>query len=502
MKVMRAGNKSGTLTAALPEPFVRGQIRAGRGAYALVSSSVLALVDSFGDVSVADLRSPGIRAGTVPADSRFGMSETGDARATLWVRERSRGDAIQSDLRGVDKRRDLWGLDCRMSSRTADVLEVAQDQGIRVLQAGLLRVRLTGGMRVLAATVSPDGSLLALTVSRRGGSVSRIFDIVRGAMVGELPIKNGVVAAWVDNTRVLITAWEWPNSALVEFDVLTGSSRTQLVVHHRTVDDVTIAENSIAFTLTGAAEPRQLVSGTYNELREDSAKASTPDGVLHTRVGPRKLPVIVMEPTMELRGTVYLFHGGPGGRWEPKYSPLSESLREMGFQVVMPNLSSSSLPETSAQWSKSSRLGESDVEDAIAVIKATARGKKIIVGGQSYGGFVAWQVGRAMENIHGVFCLGGFLSPDNLRRSAHRETRELLATGMFSTVDAGRRLPPLFFAHGGRDTRIPSEDLLEYIHDLGIEMTGLVIDEMGHGVTSDSDAAQIYPEMFSWIRDV
>ncbi|MGH2445308.1 MAG: S9 family peptidase [Candidatus Limnocylindria bacterium] len=97
--------------------------------------------------------------------------------------------------------------------------------------------------------------------------------------------------------------------------------------------------------------------------------------------------------------TVLHIHGGPTGAWAPGGTLDAMALCAAGYRVVMPNIRGSTT--FGARWvnALSSRWGEVDAEDALAVVDAVvARGladpKRLAVMGLSYGGFLTqWLIG-------------------------------------------------------------------------------------------------------------
>src|SRR5262249_24593403 len=128
-----------------------------------------------------------------------------------------------------------------------------------------------------------------------------------------------------------------------------------------------------------------------------------------------------------------------------------------------------------------------------------ARARPIVLGGSSYGGYLATRAAVAC-GARGIVVLSGFFSFSDLRESTHEQVREFVSAFLndeqTSTPPPGI---PVFVAHGEGDERIPLDAVRgwePYFVD-GSDVTYLSGE--GHAVRSDFAARQVYPRLFEWL---
>jgi pimeloyl-ACP methyl ester carboxylesterase len=190
-----------------------------------------------------------------------------------------------------------------------------------------------------------------------------------------------------------------------------------------------------------------------------------------------------------------LLHGGPNGANLGTWSPLAQSLVLHGWRVVQPNIRGSLVLAPAIPVPEC--YGADDAADVAAVIHQLAVGP-VVVGGFSYGGYLATRTAHLSERVEAVFLLGGFLHLHNLRNSDYEPLRGFLraTAGRFAADRALARVPH-FVAHGARDPRIPVAAVLA--EDLPAGSATLVAEAEGHGIVTDRAARTVFPRLFDWL---
>ena len=212
------------------------------------------------------------------------------------------------------------------------------------------------------------------------------------------------------------------------------------------------------------------------------------------------VPCIVNEPMGAPIGTCFVFPGGPHEPAWGGYAPVVTVLQEKGWRVVRVNTRTSGLREARFRTNRSIRFGVDDLSDALSAISELATGP-VVTMGMSYGGFLASLCAEASDRSIGCVCLGGFLSPCDLRKTEHSGVAGFAQFAFEEQVNAGRRtlVKQHFVAHGGRDKRIPTSEMRSYDSPPCLY---LELDSEGHGIHSDRAAQEVYPVMFNWMEEL
>lgn len=334
-----------------------------------------------------------------------------------------------------------------------------------------------------------DEPFVVETVSVQGDQVA---SVVRRGWVRRVAL-NGVVAdlppivelgPWLDASSLLVVRERWPARLPFAWDTGTGALRPLLA--GGVASGFQRAGSVVGFTWTAGGRPRRL------ELD------------FSLRFGTTARPVVVPGPVCPLpclvhdvrapRGTVVLLHGGPNGAHLDTWSPLVDSLVLAGWRVVRPNVRGSGLLDETLRPPRPERYGVEDAEDVCAVIRSLAVGP-VVVGGTSYGGYLAVRTAARSASVRAVFLLGGFTAASDLSDTTHPAVRAFLSAATFAPDTP---LPPVphFVAHGKDDPRIPFDAVASHPYPAG---SAFVAFDGGHGVRTDAAARTVFPALFTWL---
>ncbi|KAA2260468.1 alpha/beta hydrolase [Solihabitans fulvus] len=366
-------------------------------------------------------------------------------------------------------------------------------------------IPLPEGATVEAMSVSPHAGLRVAVLLRRG--TARRAVCVGGNHVSHV---DSVVelGPWLGRDEVVVIREEWPNRLPYRWNVDGGGLRPLLAASAAVVADVQRCDDVIGLSWSSVRQPRrielvertELLAGPVR-LRPDvpsgpvppAARVALVEGVSCT------LPCLIYAPASEPRGTVVLLHGGPNGAHLGTWSPFADSLALDGWRVVLPNLRGSGLLDPALRPPKPDRYGHDDVDDVVSVIRHLGVGP-IVLGGHSYGGYLAARAAHVCPQARGVFLLGGFLAAADLADSEHASVLAFLRSAGGRFVADRRPAPvPHFIAHGSADRRIPVAAMTSHADELGDGSEVIVADGEGHGVQTDAGARQVFPALFTWL---
>lgn len=222
-----------------------------------------------------------------------------------------------------------------------------------------------------------------------------------------------------------------------------------------------------------------------------------------------KLPVVV------------IVHGGPESQFRAYFHFLAQYLVHNGYAVLAPNVrGSTGYGKTYSQLDDVEKRMDSVADLAYAAHWLKAHpdidGKRIIVYGGSYGGFMVlsalttypnlWAGG---VNIVGISSFVTFLENTSDYRRAHRESeygslardREFLDS--ISPINHIDNISvPLMVIHGANDPRVPVSEAEQLVHalekrDVPVEL--LIFDDEGHGVAKHKNKLVMYPAVAKFL---
>ncbi|RSM72935.1 hypothetical protein DL991_32575 [Amycolatopsis sp. WAC 01375] len=312
---------------------------------------------------------------------------------------------------------------------------------------------------------------------------------------------------WLSRDELLVTREHWPSRQLFRWDVTTGAVRAALEGADLVVSGVRRVGDVIGLCWTSTEQPRRLELVAVDRICQ-AARLSVAPGSCQIPTPARavvidgpacRLPCLWYEPDQPPRGTIVLMHGGPNGMNVATWSPFADSLVLAGWRVVLPNLRGSGVLDPSLRPPRPVRYGDDDVADVLAVVRRFAIGP-VVLGGRSYGGYLAARTAAESAAIKAVFLLGGFFATTDLDGAVHPGVAAFL--GAPGTQFAPNRPPaavPHFVAHGRSDQRIPVEAVTRHADRLASGSEVVVLAGEGHGVRTDAGARRVFPALLRWL---
>jgi pimeloyl-ACP methyl ester carboxylesterase len=365
--------------------------------------------------------------------------------------------------------------------------------------------------RVHSVQTNPEAPERVAVLLRRGPA-SRLLCFDRAA--GDHPSTLDAVVElgpWISRDELVVVQERWPGLLPYCWHVGTGELRPLVAQAPLAVGDVQRCGEVVGFSWTSSRQPRRIELFEREEIRggapvrlhPDSPAGPVPRAARPVLVpGPGcALPCLIQEPEGEPRGTVVLLHGGPNGAHRATWSPLADSLTLGGWRVVRPNVRGSGMLDPALRPPRPSRYGDDDVEDVDAVIRRLGTGP-VVVGGPSYGGYLAARAARELPGVRAVFLLGAFLAVADLAGVTHPAVRAFLtAAGDRFVPDSPPARVPHFVAHGSDDPRIPAAAVTGHAGQLVDGSEVLLMPGEGHGVQTDAAARLAFPALLRWLAD-
>jgi pimeloyl-ACP methyl ester carboxylesterase len=148
------------------------------------------------------------------------------------------------------------------------------------------------------------------------------------------------------------------------------------------------------------------------------------------------------------------------------------------------------------------RLGVDDAVDVVRLTAAYAGEGPVVVGGWSYGAYLAGRGIVLGAQAAGLVSLSGFLSPEIVRSPADPSVAAFLrAHRLPPTASEDLADLPVLAIHGRHDGRVPLKGHREYVSDL---RRGSLVElpDDGHGIVTDPGAAVAYPALASWLASL
>lgn len=386
------------------------------------------------------------------------------------------------------------GYSVKMTRRGA-TLRVALPNGTLVLPKGVL---------VTDIVASPDDELLAITLRHQARTRLLVVQTESGKVVAQLDRTVEGRAAWSGRDTLIALESRWPMQMAIAWHVVRGLVKdlVEFPPYGGAIRSPTSNEALLAFAISSPNLPRSLVSAPVDSvwdiapLRLPHEMTGVTAVTISGEAGP--IPCVVRRSPRGSDGLFVMLSGGPQESVWPEFSPLADALNLRGWDVVQPNLRGGSMRSPLATPGLTARYGVDDLADVGSVIR-TFEHKRVVVGGSSYGGYLAARAGAAFPRVIGGVVLSGFMEMSDLRASRHPQVREFL--GAF--IEPGRKEPdprvPLFVAHGTDDERIPIEVIDSRVRTLSDHSQYVRLIGEGHAVRSDQAARETYPSLFAWL---
>ncbi|HKS46459.1 MAG TPA: alpha/beta fold hydrolase [Amycolatopsis sp.] len=383
---------------------------------------------------------------------------------------------------------------------------VPQPDGKSAITGPGWKIPVPRGVTLSHLSPSPDRDAV-LAVIRSGGNYQIIvFSSETGRPLSSQPLRKVVLptSAWLDDTRVVLCAEEWPSVVPYVWDWSTGSvDRIWAPCAVGTVRSVAATPDGtcVAAVATPVAQRALKLLNDTSPLERATASGEVRSVVV--RRGSQLLPCMVHEPLVACRGTTFFVPGGPHIPVWGEYASLARALNEVGWRVVRVNLRSSGLRQPEYRPEKPVQFGVDDMADLCAVIDELADGP-VVTMGMSYGGYISALAGELSDRCVGVAILGGFLHHDDLAETAHPGVRQFaeFAFQNREPLRADRLRKRYFVAHGELDTRIPMPAVLRHLSRMDQEPTFLPLDGEGHAIRTDRGARLAYPALLHWMDEI
>lgn len=371
-----------------------------------------------------------------------------------------------------------------------------------VIEFGQACVRVPPGAAVQVAE-SRDGTKLAAVI--QWGTRTRAICLSRdGTKVGPtLTLPVCAPPCWGDADEVVLVVERWPSRAMLCWRPRDGAMRTLLGRDTPgVVETVVPFEGGLLASWANEDVPRVPVhvhrappgGAPWMGSRRSSVRIAKVLGSAGT------LPCLIDDPPghSQALGTVVLLHGGPNGAHFSRWSPLVRALADSGWRVVRPNLRGSLIRERELRPPLPDAYGSDDLDDVEAVVRSLGVGP-VVVGGVSYGGYLATRGARRLGAV-GAFSLSGFLSWVDLADSAHPVVKRFLRDAPRAPEASCPPRTRCFIAHGLADDRIPADAVAHRCQQLPDGSELVMVPGEGHGIVSDEAALRVYPRLLAWLR--
>jgi hypothetical protein len=339
-----------------------------------------------------------------------------------------------------------------------------------------------------------------------GMSACQIYDRREGRAIARWLAPLTGRPAWThDRLWLLYEAWPRQRLVAISADAFDVIEEHLLPIGRLSSLVVTAAQTAAIWadpwtpaSLVVAASPAHLLTRIRNHADLAAAGGNCPYAV---GVDPLPgAPAVVYDPLGQPFGTLIMLHGGPHSLIWPAFSPLVAFLCRSGWRVVTPNVSSSAMGSRPAP--SKCRLGIDDALDVVRLASEYAGGGSVVVGGWSYGAYVAARAVALGARCTGLVSLSGFLSPETISTSgdgavaAFRRAYQLPATPSRDLAGVA-----VLAVHGGHDGRVPIERHRSYVNGLPRHLFVELPDD-GHGIATDTGAAVAYPALGSWLASL
>lgn len=314
-----------------------------------------------------------------------------------------------------------------------------------------------------------------------------------------------------DSTRVAVLESSGVETRLVICDLKTKARQT--------CSESGVALPLVAITEQAAIFLRSAPSTPYNLIRYDllSGRSATLVSVpaeypvrttlrCHRLFDSHSVESIIYEPrgAGDARANVFCLHGGPYSRWQNGFNPLPTALSYDGYRVVCPNYRGSTGYGKEFQHAIDGAWGDNDLDDLLALRQLLSqRGKKNVLIGNSYGGFLALRaIIRSVVGWDFAVLLSSFVTPSTLNDVAAEGVRSLLTTRSGTPLRADYTLSEyqaikakLLIIHGASDDVVPVQEAYCLIRALlrsgkieGRDYEVLIMDGVGHSWHERADA--------------
>ncbi|MBL8757687.1 MAG: S9 family peptidase [Phycisphaerae bacterium] len=371
------------------------------------------------------------------------------------------------------------------------------------------------------ATLSGDGSLLAVSSNEEGYGVPHVYDVATWTSLGFPETAKGVIGGTDFRGETLL--WS------------TGRSLSWSNSNARDCGAAWVTTYPVAGAQAGAGGA-VTVQVTFPDTQGiDLARFPLPELVKYRAFDGVEIPAFVFTPPGYVKGTpipfVVMYHGGPEGQHRPIFSVTQQYLLSEGFGVMAPNVRGSSgygreflmMDDYAKRWD-SVRDGV-DAAEWLVANGLSAPGKIATLGG-SYGGFMSVaclvedqervDAGKRKErlfgagvNLVGIVNFKTFLEKTAGYRRKLREAeygplsdeKFLLSVSPVTRIEKVKA--PMFIGHGFNDPRVPVEEAMQLsvaLKDRGVPVQLFVAPDEGHGFQKLQNRVYFYERVSVFLR--
>jgi len=346
-----------------------------------------------------------------------------------------------------------------------------------------------------------DPNRIAFTTNEEGTGVLRFMDAATFTELPRPPLFDAVIGG---------LQWR-PGADEIAFQV--SSARTASDVFTYQVGANKLARwtngNNPEVNTRALAEP-ELVRWKSFDGREISGFFYAPPARF---TGPR--PVLV------------LLHGGPALQARPEFiGRYNYLVNELGVALVYPNVRGSAGFGKTFAALDDGRRREDAVRDAGALLDWIAArndldAKRVIVGGSSYGGYLALATSAAYpERVAGTIAAMGISNLASYlertpawrreqRRAEYGDERDPATRAWLESISplahAGRIRNPVLVAQGLNDARVPaaeSDQLVAALRKQGTSVWSIAARDEGHGFVRKANAEYLFLATVEFVRRI
>lgn len=336
-----------------------------------------------------------------------------------------------------------------------------------------------------------------------GASACVVYDHAAGAALKRWTALLLGRPVW-SGDRLWLRYEAWPRQRLVGLDARTLEVAEEYLTPAGRLTSLSAVPGHAAAIWTDPVLPASLVvadspSALVDEIATKPVVAGYDVPYIARAASIADVPTTEYVPVRSAIGTLIVLHGGPHAVAWPVFSPLIAYLCRLGWRVLSPNVGSSAIP--SSFPAQHCRLGVDDRDDLVRLAAACRGRGPIVVGGWSYGAYVAARA-AASTACDGLLAFAGFLSPEVIAGSTNAAVDAFRSAHELPRTDRERLSHlPVLAVHGRLDERVPIANQRSFVGSLRNGSFVELPDE-SHGVVTDGGAAQGYSAVAAWLAEL
>jgi dipeptidyl aminopeptidase/acylaminoacyl peptidase len=336
--------------------------------------------------------------------------------------------------------------------------------------------------------VSKDGRLIALSLGAGNHNEVRLLDAktMKPAVEVAMPLGTGGLGDFSEDGKLLTATWSTPDAPGEIYAIDTSTGKASALRREARPSLAALPKVRASIVDVPAFDGLKLPTNLY--LPDD--------------IGDKKLPVLVV------------YHGGPAGSSQIRWSTTVRFFTGLGYAVVEPNV------RGSGGFGRSFEMADNGPKrlDAFKDIETTARWaasqpwvdkNRMVVYGGSYGGYTVlialerWpDIWKAGVDLFGVANMTTFLqSTSGLIREVFKvEFGDLDKDAPFlKTIspieEVDKIVDPVFVYAGANDPRVPrpeSDQVVRALRGRGVPVEYMVADNEGHSLARRENQIAFY----------